>query len=700
MEVKVQCECGAKYAFEVEPVNGRLPVPIACPQCGANGTDAANAIITQKLAQTASSPSVAPAAGKLRVKSEAPAASVSAPTAAPISPFCSKHPRTPATSQCFVCQKPICPECMSQFGYLCSVLCRYQAEQQGIRVPEYEFTKTRVQANWWKKVWGVAAGAVFLLAGLFGVYLWFYFSGSHPKPFYGMHFSRETTPLHAQFLGKDKILLLNKTALALHDVRKKADVWSVPIAKPEGEKKSSTRDDDFDYDFYSSSLDQPYIHVTKDEIWLAMPKQVVSVDPKTGAQKVKVPIEGHLANFMTGENALFVITKQDKKKSITRIEIPSGTAKTEELIVTPVETQYVAEEAPPGWVPTAAYHLDSELTDENIRQRALKKVYSQFVTTGANAAEVKIKMLEPNLVQVEAIKRVAKSSINENLSASTSLGVVAQEIFNDIKRSSGGGFKMVDQSRYQVTVRRLLTEGAQTWSGEVDGPPAFFAEKTVDVVVGGKMLYILDKQNRKIGESKLQNTIDERFARAGGVHPCLEVDNTLYFFDQGTLTAFDLPSCTVKWRLITVGTSKVLPDGKGHLYVNTTSDSPEDIQYSEQVKVMDKTIPLLLKVDAKTGNILWKGKHMSDCRLTGKYLYAATAQETGLAFTSGLREALNPYRPGSGSSFMRVSRVDPDNGTKDWEYIDKNVPQSVDFYENRILMNYGEELQVLKYFTF
>ena len=34
IELRVQCDCGQKYKFEVEPVNGRVPYPIACPACG------------------------------------------------------------------------------------------------------------------------------------------------------------------------------------------------------------------------------------------------------------------------------------------------------------------------------------------------------------------------------------------------------------------------------------------------------------------------------------------------------------------------------------------------------------------------------------------------------------------------------------------------------------------------------------------
>jgi hypothetical protein len=48
--VKIQCGCGQRYAFDIEPVNGRMPAPVACPVCGADGAAVANEIIAQALA--------------------------------------------------------------------------------------------------------------------------------------------------------------------------------------------------------------------------------------------------------------------------------------------------------------------------------------------------------------------------------------------------------------------------------------------------------------------------------------------------------------------------------------------------------------------------------------------------------------------------------------------------------------------------
>ena len=47
--VKIFCSCGQKFAFEVQPVEGRMPFPIACPACGQDGTHQANQLIMRML---------------------------------------------------------------------------------------------------------------------------------------------------------------------------------------------------------------------------------------------------------------------------------------------------------------------------------------------------------------------------------------------------------------------------------------------------------------------------------------------------------------------------------------------------------------------------------------------------------------------------------------------------------------------------
>ncbi len=75
MEIKVVHACGSKFAFDIEPENGAMPFAIQCPNCGADATADANAIIAQALAAGASAaPPPPPPKPGLSLGHSAPAA--------------------------------------------------------------------------------------------------------------------------------------------------------------------------------------------------------------------------------------------------------------------------------------------------------------------------------------------------------------------------------------------------------------------------------------------------------------------------------------------------------------------------------------------------------------------------------------------------------------------------------------------------
>ncbi len=83
--IKIECDCGQRYAFDIEPVNGQMPSAVACPACGADGTTTANEIISQQIP-------AAPAASPIRridspnpIRPIAPAAPATTISAAPTS---------------------------------------------------------------------------------------------------------------------------------------------------------------------------------------------------------------------------------------------------------------------------------------------------------------------------------------------------------------------------------------------------------------------------------------------------------------------------------------------------------------------------------------------------------------------------------------------------------------------------------------
>ena len=100
MEIKVQCDCGQKFKFDVEPVNGQVPFAVKCPVCGFDATPRANVILQQVLASAPPPPASAPA--PLSIAAAAPAlapAYTPPPAPAPMRPAGLSINRTPPPPQ-------------------------------------------------------------------------------------------------------------------------------------------------------------------------------------------------------------------------------------------------------------------------------------------------------------------------------------------------------------------------------------------------------------------------------------------------------------------------------------------------------------------------------------------------------------------------------------------------------------------------
>ncbi len=99
MELKVVCDCGQKYKFDVEPVNGRMPMTVNCPVCGVDGTGTANNLLSQMFTHPPPPPIAIAPAGGLRINRPAPApAVVDAPPPIPSAPMPISAVRSPATA--------------------------------------------------------------------------------------------------------------------------------------------------------------------------------------------------------------------------------------------------------------------------------------------------------------------------------------------------------------------------------------------------------------------------------------------------------------------------------------------------------------------------------------------------------------------------------------------------------------------------
>ena len=678
MTIKLQCNCGSKYAFDVEPENNRMPFPVQCPSCGADGTEAANKIIAE--AAAASTPS----SPKLRV-SMAKAASPEAPPVAPVPQtgevFCNRHLTNPAASFCVVCSKPICLECMSIFGYLCSINCRYQAEQRGIVVPKYQFQKQAVEGREFRKATWITTLVVIVLLLVFGVWIWLGGIGSQPGLKYALKLNEAE---QVQFFGNGKMLRLNSKHVAMHDLNAKKDLWSTSLTASEE---------------FSSP---PEYFIDKSDIWICQQHRVVCVNADTGEITKKIPIVGELISFTPGQSSLLVVSSTaDTSRVVQRISLPSGDVSLREITVPRSEKHLLPDELPANVAPTAGVLLRQMELDEK-EHRSINKVSSEFFSAGENLVELRTTLIEAKVVSVQTMKPKGPSHINGNLSASSNAGEIVEELSNDIKRSQTGGNRLVDESHYEVRLRRWIGEPQPVeWKADISGIPRFYSLSTVDLLVAGQILYVFDKSNNKLFESKLSNPLGELFAGEYADHklvPAIQTANALYFFDQAIMTAFDLPSGNVRWRLTSIGIGRAQLDPAGALYIDSTSATPEDIKYPDQIK-LDRIAPVILKVDSTTGKILWQtARHGHQCFLSGKFLYATSEDMGGIGMANALGLALGS--PNNNSTTFHVYRLDPDTGKVIWDYQPASSPSSVSFQKNQFLLNDSSEVQLVKFLSF
>jgi outer membrane protein assembly factor BamB len=639
MLVKVQCGCGTRYAFDVEPQRGMMPYRVTCPSCNADGTHAANEMIAQ------SSGVVEAAQPKLRIQGASAAA-------APVASATAEDTDLPPPPV-----RPVGPSAMEKI----------KEERRGMR-----------------RALAMMFGVALLVCALIGGYIWYCFVGSKPSLVYTDKLEGAQNFWRSEFLPDGRLLSASPGLAVLRDIHAHRQIWSTPIPGTGG-----------------AGMRPPQIFAEKQNIWLCEEGQVVRLDENTGELKQTIPIAGDLQNFTPNAANIMVVSSTTETQCVAMdIDLATGEVARRTIEVPHAQQHAMPDELPPNVQPTAGVLLSQALEEQKFN-KPLDAVSSEFFSAGQNLIELRVTLVKPNVTWVKSIKPKGPSLVNGELSTATSTARVAEEVFNDIKRDQTGGVKSIDESTYQVRVRRWLSDQPVEWKAEVTGVPRFFSLSNVDLVVAGKGLTVLDKKNTKLFDAQLSYPIGEQFSFDEGEHaaPAVERDDTLYFYDQAVLTAFSLPGGEVKWRLTSVGISRAQFDEAGAIYLNTTAGTPEDIQYSDQIK-LESTAPVIMKVDAHSGKILWQTQNLGqEIFLSGKYVYSSSAQAGGIALANGLAEALNTPRPERVVHY-HIYRLDGGSGRLLWRFYRDQEPEEQLFQKNWIVLRFGNDLQVYKYLDF
>ena len=783
--MKIQCSCGTKYAFEITPDMVANPVRLVCQNCGTDNSSAVNQIIQQQFGPPVAEAVVVPAEAavssppaRLRVNVQvAPTAAAATESAASVAPqLCRKHPGQFTTDQCRVCQKPICPQCMAIFGYVCSAYCKNEAEQRGLELPVYENQFGVAAARSTRKLGRIILGVSAALIVLLGGYGWFLFAGSKPRVKFSAKFS---TPAHngrGKLLGNEAVLL-HGGYLARYDLKKKKQIWAVDLIDPvkvnaeaeadEAQEKieletwaRNRRGDEIfapkrhtKEEFYQMALASAQaeytLHIHEQNIWLRTRDKLVQYDWASGKPGREVALSGYVERTVPAQDSLLIFLRTKTGEELTKLDLKSGDAQTQKISERPqfarlagsnrvaiaagiaartnaalvaqrggsanpaLKDYKVAQPDPlarriaaPAIAATVVQNkrIERELKDDDDESLAgfdFDSSRRQFINDRGAIVEFSSKLLEAKTIERQAMKAPQKKSALEGTVNQAATMAIANEIMNEFQREETGGIERVDVSRYEATIRRSGPDPMEV-KLEVIGHPEFFPLATVDLLVAGPLLMVLDKAGKKLWESKLNFEIARGFGASGwendlisiAMAPAVERGNLLYFFDKGVLTCFELATGNARWRQPTVGVTKLLFDDEGMLYVDSTSGSVDSIRYSQQIDVSQKNHPVILKIDSKTGKTLWTSQQNGRLsHVFGKLVY--TIEWNG----GDEDEPLSSYGlPGLQTPpHIRIRRLSAKDGRPKWEYYQKRAPIHVDIQGNTIQLVFKKEMQVLKF---
>ena len=759
--MKIQCSCGAKYAFDITPEMAQNPVKFVCPGCGLDSSDYVNQLVRVELIEQGviAPPNQPPvAAPRLRISQEEIRAAQPQEAAA-VSKFCSKHPRERATETCAVCHKPICPKCMELFGYFCSPLCKGKAEAQNIDVPVYAGRKDLVEAKFWRKT-GLIIGAICTVLVLaLGAWTWYAWFGSVPHTYLSVRFEDNDRGYsgRSQLVGKGQLVFLHGGTLARYDLKTKKQMWSQELVTKQqladaikaANEEDARMNEGNGYHHHRSPGDietsakqmlqaELSLRVSGQNIWVGKGGKLARYDWDSGKVVSEITLPERGGELVENGDELLMLGAQ----SVTHISLASGESRVErfgppgatmlasaqnsaggglndggKLDPQKVEAQAQNLNTParitlPALLANAQHErqLEAALKDDpqhprpkNSKPSAAGMETFQLVPGKTGFVQFSARLLEERMVTRSAMKAApAKTALDSgNVSAMNETAAINEQL-NEMQRNASGDSVTEDESRYQVTLPGSTS--ASDWTGEVVGRPQLFVLKTVNVIAAGKSVTVLDKSNKKMWQASLTYAVAAggggffREESQFGEGPCVEHGDTLYVFDQAVLTAYELNSGNARWRLPSVGVVGLFFDDKDNVYVNTTTGNPDDIKYSRQIDITRQTEAVVFKVDAKTGKTLWNAKPGGYISyLSGKFIYTSTSFDPNPTDEEVVNDMTAALQK---PPYLRIARIRPSDGRILWEYTQERAPVDARFHDNSIELIFKREVQVLRYLTF
>ena len=160
----------------------------------------------------------------------------------------------------------------------------------------------------------------------------------------------------------------------------------------------------------------------------------------------------------------------------------------------------------------------------------------------------------------------------------------------------------------------------------------------------------------------------------------MEDGGRLYFFDSAFLTAFDLATGQPAWRVPAGGIRKLQLDGRGALCVSTGSGEFDP-----------NALPLTMKVEAKSGKILWKVEKYQDCIVSGGDVYATRETRNSEDMVNAVFD-----RSKAIECRWKLYKLSAGTGAVQWEWFQPRRPRRVEADGKKVAILFSDELQIIK----
>jgi hypothetical protein len=489
------------------------------------------------------------------------------------------------------------------------------------------------------------------------------------------------------------------------------------------------------------------LRVRNRNIWVTQPEELVRYDWETGNRVKAIPLTNRFGGVIPRGNEMLLVETGSGQPVITHINLTNCETSAEEIGDAelasatgagnrkaggqgggglPVGAAGSGSDRPldPAKVAEQAQHLSyaaklalpAVLAAKANQDRALAETNdgtkrpappaapdpqesSSLVPTKDGLMQVSIRVVESRLTRRSAMKTAPGKSALEGPITAAQSGEMANEILNEMQRERGGEMVTEDNSRYLVKLRRPGEK--EGWSGEVTGPPTFFPLDSVNVLAANKSILVFDKSNKLLWKAGLNYNVSgdlsslEAENATYGQGPCVEHKGGLYVFDEGVLTAFDLATGNARWRLPSVGITGIFFDDHDMMYVNTTTAGPDSIRYSRQIDVSQQTGAVVLKLDSKSGKVLWNAELGGLINyVSGKYLFTVKMYQPYERDEEELKSIQEEYQA---PPYLRIKRIDPRTGREMWEHFQQRAPLDIQFDKNTIRLVFRKEVQVLRF---